>query len=257
MDYSHAMTNPDIKIVLNDLCFFYGPRPVLLHIGASFGDRRITAVVGPSGQGKSTLLTVFNRLWKEIPGARLKGEVKIRLDGKFTDVGSEQYPTERLRRKVGMVFQDPNPLPMSIYKNVAFPLKLAGVKDKRIVESKVCDALKQAFLWEEVKDRLEADARVLSGGQQQRLCIARTLITRPEILLLDEPTASLDTKACSVIEDLLQALKTQCTIIMVTHYMDQVRRVADCVMELKDGSLLADDRFINCGRRPGYSAVPG
>lgn len=237
------MTHSDIKIVLNDLCFFYGVRPVLLHIRADFRARQITAVVGPSGQGKSTLLTVFNRLWEEIPGARVTGEVKIRLDGQWTDVHGGYYPTERLRRKVGMVFQDPNPLPMSIYKNVAFPLKLAGVKDKQLIETKVCDALQQAFLWEEVKDRLGEDARTLSGGQQQRLCIARTLITRPEILLLDEPTASLDAKACSVIEHLLQALKTHCTIIMVSHYKDQVRRVADCVLEMSEGGLR---RAISC-----------
>lgn len=246
MDYSCAMTHSDIKIVLNDLCFFYGDRPILQHLRATFREHHITAVVGPSGQGKSTLLTVFNRLWKETPGTRLKGEVKIRLNGQWTDVHGEEYPTDRLRRKVGMVFQDPNPLPMSIYKNVAFPLKLAGVKDKQIVEAKVCDALQQAFLWEEVKDRLGADGRTLSGGQQQRLCIARALITKPEILLLDEPTASLDARACSVIEHLLQELKTHCTIIMVSHYMDQVRRVADCVMELSEGGLTVNNGVINC-----------
>jgi phosphate transport system ATP-binding protein len=176
-------------------------------------------------------------LWEEIPGTHLKGEVKIRLDRQWTDVYGDDYPIDRLRRKVGMVFQDPNPLPMSIYKNVAFPLKLAGIKEKPIIEAKVCDVLQQAFLWEEVKDRLGADARTLSGGQQQRLCIARTLITKPEILLLDEPTASLDAKACGVIENLLQTLKPHCTIIMVSHYMDQVHRVADCVMELAQGGL--------------------
>ena len=245
MDYSCAMTNPEIKIVLNDLCFFYGARPVLRDIRADFRAHHITAVVGPSGQGKSTLLTVFNRLWKEIPGARVTGEVKIRLDGRWTEVQGEGYPTERLRRNVGMVFQDPNPLPMSIFKNVAFPLKLAGEKDKQVFETKVCDALQQAFLWDEVKDRLGSDARTLSGGQQQRLCIARTLITKPEILLLDEPTASLDAKACGVIERLLQALKTHCTIIMVSHYLDQVRRVADCVMELSDGGLGVNNGILN------------
>jgi phosphate transport system ATP-binding protein len=245
MDYSSAMTDSDIKIVLDDLSFFYGARPVLLHIRAGFAARRITAVVGPSGQGKSTLLTVFNRLWEEVPGARLTGEVKIRLDDRWVNARGDEYPTDRLRRKVGMVFQDPNPLPMSIYKNVAFPLKLAGLKDKRIIEAKVCDALEQAYLWEEVKDRLRADARTLSGGQQQRLCIARTLITKPEILLLDEPTASLDDRACGVIEHLLQALKTRCTIIMVSHYRDQVRRVADCVMELNGGGLLTNNGIIN------------
>jgi phosphate transport system ATP-binding protein len=235
-----AMTNSDIKILLKDMGFFYGARPILFGIETAFKAHEITAIVGPSGQGKSTLLTVFNRLWEEIPGARLQGEVKIRLEGRWVDIYADAYPVNRLRRKVGMVFQDPNPLPMSIYKNVAFPLKLAGEKNRTIIESKVCDALRQAFLWEEVKDRLSADARTLSGGQQQRLCIARSLILKPEILLLDEPTASLDAKACGVIEDLLLALKTDCTILMVSHYMGQVRRMADCVMELADGCLALD-----------------
>jgi phosphate transport system ATP-binding protein len=231
------LTDTEIKIALDDVCFYYGTRPILRNIQAAFKARNITAVVGPSGQGKSTLLTVFNRLWEEFPSARLTGEVKIRLSSEWIDIHAGAYPADRLRRKVGMVFQDPNPLPMSIYKNVAFPLKLAGVRDKKIIESKVSRALRQTFLWEEVKDRLGADARTLSGGQQQRLCIARTLIMQPEILLLDEPTASLDARACEVIEDLLTALRAHCTIIMVSHYMDQVRRVADCVMELADGHL--------------------
>jgi phosphate transport system ATP-binding protein len=240
------MTNSDIKIILHDIFFSYGAKPILSNIRAAFKARNITAVVGPSGQGKSTLLTVFNRLWEEIPGARLKGEVKIRLSGQWIDIHADAYPTDRLRRKVGMVFQDPNPLPMSVYKNVAFPLKLAGVKDKQIIEEKVHEALRQAFLWKEVKDRLGADARTLSGGQQQRLCIARTLIMQPEIMLLDEPTASLDAKACEVIEHLLGMLKTHCTIIMVSHYMDQVRRVADCVMELVNGRLRDNNGVVNC-----------
>jgi phosphate transport system ATP-binding protein len=232
------MTISNIKIRVEDLCFFYGDRAILLDIKADFTAGRITAVVGPSGQGKSTLLTVFNRLWKEIPDARLEGEVKIRLNGQWIDVHGDAYPSDQLRRKVGMVFQEPNPLPMSIYKNVAFPLKLAGVKDKRILDAKVSGALQQAYLWEEVKDRLGEDARTLSGGQQQRLCIARALITGPEVLLLDEPTASLDARACDVIEQLLKTLKTRCTMIMVSHYWDQVRRMADCVMELSEGRLL-------------------
>jgi phosphate transport system ATP-binding protein len=239
------MNHSDLKIVLDDMCFFYGTRPILLNIRAAFKARHITAVVGPSGQGKSTLLTVFNRLWEEIPSARLTGKVKVRLDGRWFDICSDAYPVDRLRRKVGMVFQDPNPLPMSVYKNVAFPLKLAGVKDKQIIETKVCEALRQTYLWEEVKDRLSADARNLSGGQQQRLCIARTLIMQPEILLLDEPTASLDAKACEFIEHLLRTLKSHCTILMVSHYMDQVRRMADSVMELTSGRLHDNIGVIN------------
>ncbi len=232
------MTDSDIKIMLNDMGFFYGSKPIFIGLQAAFKACRITAIVGPSGQGKSTLLSVFNRLWEEIPGARLIGEVKIRMEGRWMDIYADACPVSWLRRKVGMVFQEPNPLPMSIYKNVAFPLKLAGIKDKAIIEARVYSALQQAFLWEEVKDRLTADARTLSGGQQQRLCIARTLILNPEILLLDEPTASLDTRACEVIEALLLALKTDCTILMVSHYMDQVRRVADRVIELADGCLV-------------------
>ncbi len=226
--------------MLDNLSFSYGPKSVFSGIQAAFRTRRITAIVGPSGQGKSTLLTVFNRLWEEIPGARAHGEVKIRLDGGWVDVNAGVYPVHRLRRKVAMVFQDPNPLPMSIARNVAFPLKLAGQKDKASIQARVRRALQQAFLWEEVKDRLDADARMLSGGQQQRLCIARALILNPEVLLLDEPTASLDAKAGGVIEDLLLALKTDCTILMVSHYRGQVRRVADCTVQLADGKLITE-----------------
>lgn len=226
-----------IKIELTDLSFYYDDRRILDHVNATFAEHAVTAIVGPSGQGKSTLLTAINRLWEEIPGARVDGRVDIRFDNQWVDVCANGYPASRLRRKVGMVFQDPNPLPMSIYKNVAFPLKLAGEKKEDEVEDRVHAAMARAFLWDEVKDRLDADARSLSGGQQQRLCIARALILNPEILLLDEPTASLDAKAGAVIEQLLLSLKSRCTILMVSHYLDQVQRVADSVMELAGGRL--------------------
>jgi phosphate transport system ATP-binding protein len=226
-----------IKIQLRDLSFYYGDRLVLDRVGAGFAEGAITAIVGPSGQGKSTLLTAVNRLWEEIPGARVRGAVEILIDGEMVNIYGNGYPVHRLRQKVGMVFQDPNPLPMSIYKNVAFPLKLSGEREKHKIETKVREALSSAFLWDEVKDRMDADARSLSGGQQQRLCIARALILNPEVLLLDEPTASLDAKAAGVIEDLLLNLKSNCTILMVSHYMEQVQRVADCVMELAHGRL--------------------
>lgn len=229
--------NPETKITISGLNFRYGDRRVLCGINTTFKSRRITAIAGASGQGKSTLLTVLNRLWEEIPGTQLEGEIKIRIGGTWVDIYAGRCPAAQIRQAVGMVFQEPNPLPMTIYKNVAFPLKLAGVKDRAIVESKVQDALRKAFLWNEVKDRLGDDARTLSGGQQQRLCIARALVPNPEVLLLDEPTASLDARACGIIEDLMLTLKADCTIIMVSHYMNQVRRVADCVMELSDGSL--------------------
>jgi phosphate transport system ATP-binding protein len=226
-----------IKIQLTDLTFFYGKKRILDSVSAGFADRAITAIVGPSGQGKSTLLTAVNRLWEEIPGARVQGKVEIAFQDGPVQIYGNGYPVNRLRRKVGMVFQDPNPLPMSIFKNVAFPLKLAGEKDKSKIEARVHETLTQAFLWEEVKDRLQEDARTLSGGQQQRLCIARSLVLEPEVLLLDEPTASLDAKAGGMIEDLLSSLKSRCALVMVSHYMDQVRRVADEVMELTGGRL--------------------
>jgi phosphate transport system ATP-binding protein len=229
-----------IKIELTDLSFYYDDRRVLDHVNAKFAEHAVTAIVGPSGQGKSTLLTAVNRLWEEIPGARVDGRVDIRFGDQWVDVCANGYPSNRLRRKVGMVFQDPNPLPMSIYKNVAFPLKLAGEKKEDEVEARVQAAMTRAFLWDEVKDRLDEDARTLSGGQQQRLCIARALILNPQILLLDEPTASLDAKAGAVIEQLLLTLKSRCTILMVSHYLDQVRRVADSIMELAGCRLYPD-----------------
>jgi phosphate transport system ATP-binding protein len=226
------------KIELGDLSFFYGRRRILDRITCGFRENALTAIVGPSGQGKSTLLTVVNRLWEEIPGARVDGRVEIRLEGRRVAVNPKgAYPLERLRRKVGMVFQDPNPLPMSVFKNVAFPLKLAGETERSTVAANVREALSRAFLWEEVKDRLDDDARTLSGGQQQRLCIARALVLQPEVLLLDEPTASLDARAGGVIEDLLISLKPHCTLLVVSHYMEQVQRVADAVVELVDGRL--------------------
>jgi len=234
-----------IKIRLSDLSFYYHNQQILDRINASFPEYAITAIVGPSGQGKSTLLSVINRLWEEIPGASVQGRVEIRFGGRYQDINQHRFSEDGLRRRVGMVFQDPNPLPMSIFKNVAFPLKLIGIKAKDKLHAKVRSALEQAFLWDEVKERLNDDGRTLSGGQQQRLCIARALILEPEVLLLDEPTASLDAEAAGVIESLLRDLKSKCTLLVVSHYMEQVHRVADQIMELHQKSLFA--------RTPGSS----
>ena len=232
------MDNIKTKIRFTDFSFHYGNRKVLDGISVDFAEHAVTAIVGPSGQGKSTLLTAVNRLWEEGTGGRIQGRVEIFFKGVPTDIYDGGYPVNQLRRKVGLVFQDPNPLPMSIFKNVAFPLKLAGRTDRQHVASRVQNALQQAFLWDEVKDRLSSDARNLSGGQQQRLCIARALMLEPEVLLLDEPTASLDPEAVEVIEQLLHRLKTTCTVLMVSHYMEQVNRVADRVMKLSGGRLV-------------------
>jgi len=226
------------KIKIDGLSFFYNDHRVLNNITVSFPKNTLTAIVGPSGKGKTTFLMILNRLWESIPEARMEGSVKIRFDERFHKIYDPSYPLSRLRRLVGMVFQVPNPLPMSIYKNVAFPLKLAGLKDKNLISEKVETALKSAFLWEEVKDRLTDNAFSLSGGQQQRLCIARALTLEPEILLLDEPTSSLDAGAGAVIEELMLSLKDRCTVLMVSHYLDQVKRIADTAMELSDGKLL-------------------
>ncbi len=221
-----------IKIHIENLSFSYGRRMVLHGVTAEFKANTITAITGPSGQGKSSFLTVINRLWESIPGARATGQVSIKMGGTFKHIN--ELPLSRLRRNVGMVFQTPNPFAMSVFRNMAFPLKLAGTTDKKTVEGLVEKALKRAHLWEEVKDRLNEDARTLSGGQQQRLCMARALILEPEVLLLDEPTSSLDAKAAAGIEDLILELKTQCTLIMVSHYMEQVGRIADRVLALED-----------------------
>lgn len=232
------MSTPDIKIKVRDLDFFYGSRKILKSIDLDIPEGTITAVSGPSGQGKSSLLTVFNRLWEDIDGARAKGKVWIDFGSGLEEISSENLGLHELRRKIGMVFQTPNPLPMSIEKNMQFPLKLAGINKEKSAGRKIEAALKQAHLWEEVKDRMSEDADRLSGGQMQRLCIARALVLKPQILLLDEPTASLDPVSVKKIEELLTELKSTCTIVMVSHYMDQIRRIADFELKLSDGRRL-------------------
>ncbi len=210
---------------------------MLAGVSAAFPARAISAVVGPSGQGKSTLLLALNRLWEEIPGARAEGSVRLRLASGWVEVNAPGLDLPALRRRVGLVFQAPNPLPMSIFKNLAFPLKIAGLRDRGEIAARVETALRQAFLWSEVADRLADDARTLSGGQQQRLCIARALVLEPEILLLDEPTSSLDQQAGRVIEELLAELKKQLTLVLVSHSREQVARLADKVFRLAEGRL--------------------
>jgi phosphate transport system ATP-binding protein len=225
------------KIILQDLSFWYGRNQVLQDIRAAFDENAITAVTGRSGQGKSTLLALFNAMWTEIADTRCTGQVCIKIDGRWISPLTPDIPLPHLRRKVGMIFQEPNPLPMSISRNIAFPLKLAGVRDRTLIEEKTHTALQQACLWEEVKDRLNSSALDLSGGQKQRLCIARAMVLEPEILLCDEPTNSLDERAAGLIEQLMLSIKQRCTIVWVTHAMDQVRRIADCTMTLKYGRL--------------------
>lgn len=228
---------PD-KIHIKNLCFYYQKQAILKNIETRIKEYEITSITGPSGQGKSTFLMTLNRLWEDIAGAKATGDIQIDFGNGLENIHHKNIPLHWLRKKVGMVFQTPNPLPMSIFKNVAFPLKLSGIKDKDMIRQQVRETLEQSFLWKQVKDRLDNDARTLSGGQQQRLCIARALILKPQILLMDEPTSSLDETSVNIIENMLLDLKKECTIILVSHYMDQVNRIADTRLVLKDGQLI-------------------
>ena len=223
-----------IKIRTNSLNVWYGGNHVLQDVKLAIPEGHITAIIGPSGCGKTTLLKSLNRMVELIEGARVEG--RVLLDGR--DIyDSDVDPTE-LRRRVGMVFQKPNPLPMSIYDNVAYGLRVRGIDDRAILDEAVEEALERAGLWSEVKDRLRDSAFNLSMGQQQRLCIARALAVGPDVLLLDEPCSSLDPISTSRIEGLLTRLKHDLTLVIVTHNLQQARRIADYTAFLYMGQLM-------------------
>jgi phosphate transport system ATP-binding protein len=213
--------NPRTKIETRNLDFYYGQTHALKDVNIAFPKGEVTAIIGPSGCGKSTLLRIFNRIYDLYPGLRVEGE--ILLDGRnfFND-----YSLNALRRKVGMVFQKPVPFPMSIHDNVAYALRHHERISRAELEERVEQSLRQAALWEEVKDKLSQSGLSLSGGQQQRLCIARAIALRPDVLLLDEPTSALDPISTAKIEELVDELKRQYTIIIVTHNMQQAARVS-------------------------------
>jgi phosphate transport system ATP-binding protein len=201
----------------------YGEKVAVKEVNLVLPENRVTALIGPSGCGKSTFLRALNRMNDLIPGATMKGEVL--LDGESVLGG--QLDAVELRRRVGMVFQKSNPFPKSIFENVAYGLRVAGLNDKALLLERVIRSLKGAALWEEAKDRLHESAMGLSGGQQQRLCIARALAVQPEVLLMDEPASALDPLATAKIEDLIHELKERYTIAIVTHNMQQAARVSD------------------------------
>lgn len=221
-------------VEVKNLNLWFGNKHVLNDISMRIPKNKITALIGQSGCGKSTLISCFNRLNDLYDGCKYDGEIII--DGQ--NINSRKVNVSRLRTNVGMVFQRPNPFPMSIYENVCYGLKLQGVKIRRHLDDAVESALKQAALWDEVKDRLFESAHVLSGGQQQRLVIARALALKPDILLLDEPTSALDPLTTLFIEELMDALKKQCTIIIVTHNMQQAARVSDYTAFFHQGRLI-------------------
>ncbi len=213
------------------LTVYYNGRKVLGGVTTGFRENSITAIIGPSGSGKSSLLRSLNRLNDLIPGARVEGKVYYR----GLDIYSSGIDVYALRARIGMVFQKPNPFPMSIYDNVAFGLRVNGVRDEDFIDKRVREALKMAALWEEVKDRLHENAYNLSVGQQQRLIIARALAVEPDVLLLDEPTSSLDPISTAKLEEVLVGLKERYTIVIVTHNLGQARRISDYTIVLMPG----------------------
>ena len=223
-----------IKIQTNSLNVWYGDNHVLQDVKLAIPEGRITAIIGPSGCGKTTLLKSLNRMVELIEGARVEG--RVLLDGR--DIYDSDMDPAELRRRVGMVFQKPNPLPMSIYDNVAYGLRVRGIDDRAILDEAVEEALERAGLWSEVKERLRDSAFNLSIGQQQRLCIARALAVGPDVLLLDEPCSSLDPISTSRIESLLTRLKNDLTLVIVTHNLQQARRIADYTAFLYMGRLV-------------------
>ena len=212
-----------INISAKDVNFYYGSFHALKNITLGIERNTVTAFIGPSGCGKSTFLRLLNRMNDLIEETRLNGE--IRIDGE--DIYGRDVEVVELRKKVGMVFQKPNPFPKTIYENVAYGLRVNGVRDRRLIDERVESSVKGAALWDEVKDKLKKSAFELSGGQQQRLCIARALAVEPEVLLMDEPTSALDPISTSKIEELAMELKEHYTIVIVTHNMQQAVRISD------------------------------
>ena len=210
-------------ISVKDMCLWYGDHKALNNVSIDIPEKSITAFIGPSGCGKSTFLKTLNRMNDLIPSVKITGDVLY----EGNDIFSKDIDVNELRKEVGMVFQKPNPFPMSIYDNVAYGPRTHGIKNKVQLDEIVEHALKDAALWDEVKDRLHKNALGLSGGQQQRLCIARALAVEPKVLLMDEPTSALDPISTSHIEDLVLELKKKYTIVMVTHNMQQALRVSD------------------------------
>lgn len=225
------------KIVTKNLSLFYGEKQILKKINLKAPQNKVTAIIGPSGCGKSSLLRCVNRLNDLIPEAKVEGQVL--LDGK--DIYSDNTDVVEIRRRIGMVFQKPNPFPKSIYDNIAYGLKINGIRDKRRISEMVEKSLKDSSLWEEVKDRLSASAMDLSGGQQQRLCIARALAVEPEVIMMDEPCSALDPASTFKIEELMVRLKEKYVIIIVTHNMQQAARVSDFTGFLYLGKLVELD----------------
>ncbi len=228
------MTTDNVKIISKNLNFYYGDFQALHNISLEFNKCQVTSLIGPSGCGKSTYLRCLNRMNDLIPISRIDG--KILIDDQ--DIYASSLDVVLLRRRVGMVFQKPNPFPKTIFENIAYGMRVNGIRNKAFIEERVKNSLQHAALWDEVRDRLHESALGLSGGQQQRLCIARALAVEPEVLLMDEPCSALDPIATQKIEDLIHELKKEYTIIIVTHSMQQAARVSDVTAFFYMGKLI-------------------
>ena len=246
-----------MKISAQDVHFYYGSHEALKGISLEIQANSVTAFIGPSGCGKSTFLRCFNRMNDLIDGTRMEG--KILMDG--ADINANSVDPVELRKQVGMVFQKPNPFPMSIFDNIAYGPRIHGIKKKSDLEGIVEQCLRRAALWDDVKDKLKASAFALSGGQQQRLCIARTLAVEPEVILMDEPCSALDPIATSRIEDLIYELKEKYTIIIVTHNMQQAQRASDVTAFFMAGKLIecapTSNIFLNPGKKETEDYISG
>lgn len=246
----HKLQAKGVKVWYDD---FMAIKGIDMNIRAN----KVTAFIGPSGCGKSTFLRLFDRMNDYVDGFRMEGEILI--DGE--NIYSKKVNVEQLRKQVGMVFQKPNPFPKSIFENVAYGLKIQGLKDKTFLQEKVEDSLKQVALWDEVKDDLNKSANALSGGQQQRLCIARTLAVEPSIILMDEPTSALDPLSTAKIEELIYELKQKYTIVIVTHNMQQAGRVSDYTAFFYLGDLIEYDKskklFTNPDKKQTENYITG
>jgi len=248
-----------LKAEVKDLSFHYGDFQALKRLNMPVYDKQVTALIGPSGCGKSTFLRSFNRMHDLYPGNRYEGEIRLYPDN--VNVLAAGVDPIEVRMRISMVFQKPNPFPKSIYENVAYGLRVRGESRRVSLNEKVEEALRNAALWDEVKDRLEEPAFNLSGGQQQRLCIARALATDPEILLFDEPTSALDPIATASIEELIHDLKKKVTIVIVTHNMQQAARVSDYTAYMYLGELIeygvTDEIFIKPKKKQTEDYITG
>jgi len=245
------------KMTVENLDFYYSAMQALYDVSMKVEENQVTALIGPSGCGKSTFLRTLNRMNETIPATRMTGTV--RLDG--TDIYRQMRDASSVRTRVGMVFQKSNPFPKSIYENVAYGLRVNGIRDRGLIDEVVEESLRGAYLWDEVKDKLDNSALMLSGGQQQRMCIARALAIRPEVILMDEPASALDPISTSKIEELIGELKKKYTIVIVTHNMQQAGRISDFTGFFYEGKLIefgaTDKIFTNPDKKHTEDYITG